>query len=399
MALLSVLYLLKYNNTSVFIIISSILLLIDLLMYRSIQYFYKSKYSKLVHLIVSLFIFFSLVFVFFIKTYQVDPYQYVWIYFYTGLLFSLYIAKISFLFFSLVFLIFKKVQVRVVKSILSLVFSVVLISLVYGIYFGCFHFESRYTNKDINLLTSPKSFKIAQLSDLHLGTFPNKMEFIRKIIAVTNSQKPDMIIITGDFVNSFAEELEPFIDDLKMLKAPYGVYGVLGNHDYGDYFRWTQKELLEKNHHKILAYLQKAHIKILNNESVKITTGQDTFYLAGVENWGLYPFRQKGNLYKATRGIPKNKNILLLSHDPVFWKRDVIKNQNVIMTFSGHTHGMQIGLRFFGKEWSPFSIGKDLTSGWYEKNGQFLYINKGIGGSFYPGRIGIHPEITFFTLE
>jgi predicted MPP superfamily phosphohydrolase len=183
------------------------------------------------------------------------------------------------------------------------------------------------------------------------------------------------------------------------LKAKYGKYAVFGNHDYGDYYIWkNEKERLE-NHSLLEKYIISAGFKLLLNENEQLVRCKDTIIIAGTENWGPPPYRQAGDLVKTLHGTNRNSFILLLSHDPYIWDQFVIKYPNIKFTFSGHTHGMQLGISCGKVNWTPFHYGYKKWIGLYEDNNQFLYVNKGLGAGLYTGRVGMWPEITVFELH
>lgn len=244
----------------------------------------------------------------------------------------------------------------------------------------------------------PESFdklKIVQISDLHLGSIRHNPEYIQAIVDSVNNQHPDLIFFTGDLVNSKASEAEPFRSLLHSLKAKEGVYSVLGNHDYAYYHRWNSEEERLNNVAQLIALEKKAGWDLLNNEHRILSRNGDSIVIAGVENWGEKRFGQQGDLGKALTNISDSSFILLLSHNPVHWRKEVLPETNVDVTFSGHTHAMQMQIGNFSpsewlyKEWS----------GLYQENNQYLYVNRGTGFVIFPARIGAYPEISFIELR
>ena len=252
----------------------------------------------------------------------------------------------------------------------------------------------------VKLPNLPKSFhglKIVQLSDIHSGSFYNK-EAVNKGIDMLLAQKPDIVFFTGDLVNDQAAEMENYMDVFSRVTAPMGVYSILGNHDYGDYHNWESEEAKAAN----LARLKQVHTELgwnlLLDEHVYLERGEDRIAVIGVENWGA-GFHQIGDLGKAYQGCEAPVK-LLLSHDPTHWDEEVRKAyKDIDITFSGHTHGAQMGVETGGFKWSPISLRYDKWAGLYRENNQYLYVNRGYGFLGYPGRIGIWPEITVMTLE
>jgi len=149
--------------------------------------------------------------------------------------------------------------------------------------------------------------------------------------------------------------------------------------------------------------LIKAHadsgFTILLNKSVRISRDKQEIFVAGVENWGLPPFKQYGDLDKAVREIPPDAFTILLSHDPSHWDAEILKKTDVQLTLSGHTHGMQFGIRIKNFRWSPVQMKYPRWIGLYRQGNQFLYVNPGLGYIGYAGRIWIPPEITVITLK
>ncbi len=276
-----------------------------------------------------------------------------------------------------------------------------LLAFIYGALFNVYNYKFRKVN--LKLLKLPKSFdglKVIQISDIHSGSLSDK-HAIEKAITRINSIQPDLIFFTGDLVNNIAIEAVNFKDVFSKLRAKHGVFSILGNHDYGDYMYWQHQEDKVKN----LDLLKTIHAdmgwKLLMNEHVHIEKDGEKIIVAGVENWSASNrFPKYGKLQKALEGIHNTFTVLLLSHDPSHWEGEILNHPAKIdVTFSGHTHGMQFGFEFFNIKWSPVKYFYKQWAGLYEKTGQYLYVNRGFGVIGYPGRIGILPEITLFTLQ
>lgn len=254
---------------------------------------------------------------------------------------------------------------------------------------------------DVPVDNLPKSFDgmtIAQFSDLHVGTFGNDTVFIRNLVDEINELHPDLIVFTGDIVNRHTSELEPFVDILSGLRAPYGVMSILGNHDYGDYVDWPSDADKTENLSRLIELNRKMGWKLLNNESVAISRDGDTLVVVGVENVGDPPFKTYGNLRAAYPSLSDSLPKILLTHNPAHWEREIRGNDsiNVALTLSGHTHAMQIKL--FG--WSPAALRYDYWGGLYDDGDhRNLYVNIGTGEVAVPSRIGATPELTFLTLK
>ncbi|MEO1259262.1 MAG: metallophosphoesterase [Bacteroidota bacterium] len=241
-------------------------------------------------------------------------------------------------------------------------------------------------------------FTITQISDVHSGGFHNRQE-VAKGIQLINDQQSDLFVFTGDLVNNQATEIEPWIDLFKTIKAPYGQFSILGNHDYGDYVAWPSTEAKNQNMQRLFSNHQKIGFRLLLDEQIIIEKDGAKIALMGVENWGI-GFGKRGNLNKALSGLPQNMFKILLSHDPSHWDHEVKNNQNKIhLTFSGHTHGMQMGVELFGWKWSPSKFRYKKWAGLYEENNRYLYVNRGFGFLGFAGRVGIWPEVTKITLR
>lgn len=241
-------------------------------------------------------------------------------------------------------------------------------------------------------------FTIAQISDLHVGTFGNDTTFVCKLVGELNSLKPDMIVFTGDIVNRRTEELCPFVNALSRVHAPYGVYSVMGNHDYGDYSAWPTPEAKENNVRLLKDMQRKMGWHMLNNDCHPVVVGADTLFLVGVENVGDPPFHTYGSLAEAYPGVSDSRFKILLSHNPAHWDKEIQNNDsvNIALTLSGHTHAMQIEL--LGQ--SPARWRYRHWGGMYTDSlNHRLYVNIGAGTVGFPARIGATPEITLFTLH
>lgn len=242
-------------------------------------------------------------------------------------------------------------------------------------------------------------FKILHISDFHCGSFDNKKKFSYGIDLI-NQQNADIILFTGDMVNNIADEILPWKELISSLKAPYGKYAVLGNHDYGDYTAWDKEEDKINNFKKLIALENEMGFTVLNNRNEKIKIKDSSVDLLGVENWGS-GFKQKGNLDMALGGTKPEDFKILMSHDPTHWQEKVLVHQQKIdLTLSGHTHGMQFGIEIPGIiKWSPAKYRYKHWAGIYQEFDQLINVNRGFGFLAYPGRVGIYPEITCITLQ
>ena len=282
----------------------------------------------------------------------------------------------------------------------ALIASIPLIGLGWGMIVGRY----RYTvmEQELAFDSLPKEFdglRIIQISDVHIGSFFKEFGRVEKGLKMIQDLNADMILFTGDLVNNTSAEAEPWISHLNELSAPMGKYSVLGNHDYGDYVNWNSAEEKYANLERLKEIHKEMGFDILLNENRRFEKDGASFVLAGVENWGLPPFPQHGDLNKALDGSSKDEFQLLMSHDPSHWDAQVRKDSDVDLTLSGHTHGMQFGVELGNIKWSPVKYRYPRWAGLYEEGKQRLYVNRGFGYIGYPGRVGIMPEITLFTLR
>ena len=242
-------------------------------------------------------------------------------------------------------------------------------------------------------------FRILHFSDLHLGSLRNNSPEVLKLEAAIIEYKPDLIVFTGDLFNNFSEESEGFDLSFLIHSAPSGVYGVLGNHDYGNYYHWKTEAEKAANFQGILETYKKSGIRLLLNENERITSRGDTISLIGVENWGYPPFPQHADLNKALKGVPKNSFKILLTHDPAHWDHFVAGTDYIQLALSGHTHGLQWGIKLAGIEFSLMKMVRSHWGGLYREGNSLLYVNRGLGTIGFPARIDMPAEITILTLR
>lgn len=262
-------------------------------------------------------------------------------------------------------------------------------------------FNLAVTNIDIQSADVPAAFhgyRIAQISDLHCGTYGNDTTFIADIVNNVNAQHPDLIVFTGDIVNRHASELTPFVPVLRRLSAPDGVFSIMGNHDYGDYSSW-QSDSAKAADIALLRRLQAdMGWTMLNNDHSWLVRGNDSIALIGVENIGDPPFRTYGSLPDAYPDVADSHPKILLSHNPAHWVDSICDNPhtNIFLTLAGHTHGMQIAVAGI----SPAALRYKEWGGLHADSlGHFLYVNLGLGTVAMPARIGANPEITILKLQ
>jgi Predicted phosphohydrolases len=267
--------------------------------------------------------------------------------------------------------------------------------IVYGATIGTTHFKVRevsYESKEI-----PKSFdgyKIVQVSDLHIGNWKDKRAAMEKMVAMINVQSADLVMVTGDLVHHRATEFDGVEDILSRIEAKERVFSIMGNHDYGSYRRFANKEEELQNLKELKLRQSKMGWEMLNNEHCIISKGEDKIAIIGVENGGSQGFADYSNLPAAMKGITNVPFKILLSHDPTHWRREVI-GTGIDITLSGHTHGAQFIL--FGL--SPSSSRYDEWGGVYMEGDQMLYVNVGAGQTGLAFRFGAWPEVTVITLK
>ena len=274
-------------------------------------------------------------------------------------------------------------------------------SFLYGIIQGRYNYKVlKYQLSFEDLPEAFDGFTITQISDIHSGSFTNK-EKIQYGVNMINEQNSDMILFTGDIVNNKAKEMDNWIDMFGQLKAPYGKYSVLGNHDYGDYTSWPSEEAKKANFQAVKDIHPKMGFELLCNESRYVEKDGQKIAIVGVENWGKGGFQKKGDLKKASENVHKEDFKVLMSHDPSHWDVQVKKDDfHYHLTLSGHTHGLQMGIEIPGWiKWSPSKYVYRQWAGLYEEFGRYINVNRGFGYHAFPGRVGIWPEITVIELK
>ncbi|MBK6264295.1 metallophosphoesterase [Marivirga sp. S37H4] len=270
----------------------------------------------------------------------------------------------------------------------------------FGIISGAHDYRIR--RKTIVLPNLPKAWdgvKVAQISDIHSGSFWNKIA-VEGGVDMLLKEKPEVVFFTGDLVNNEAQEVEKYISIFSKVKAPLGVYSILGNHDYGDYKNWNSQKAKQQN----LQDLKEAHglmgWNLLLDEHKVLYVDKEPFAVIGVENWGAGGFAKYGDLQKAYHGAGDFPTKILLSHDPSHWDAQVRKDfSDIDLMLAGHTHGFQFGVEVGDFKWSPSQYVYKQWAGLYTADNQHLYVNRGYGYLGYPGRIGIPPEITILELK
>jgi predicted MPP superfamily phosphohydrolase len=401
-----------------FIILCALLLFIEFYSYQAFRTLIKARWVLIGYQVISL-----LVLIFIIYSFsQVDrsvgqTRQFM---FTTGLMLVVYVPKIV-----LTLIMFGEDIIRVGASILNYfvyntprkemmpdrrkfvsqialgLAAIPFLSIIYGIFEGKYNFKViKQTIFFPDLPDAFDGFKITQISDVHSGSFDNP-EKINYAIDLINAQESDLILFTGDIVNTHAKEMHPWLETFNRIKDyKYGKFAVLGNHDYGEYVTWPSEKEKDENFKAIKDLYSQIGFKLMLNEHTYIQKGDDKIALIGVENWGVN-FKKAGDLNKASENVHQDDFKVLMSHDPSHWDAEIKDHpKNFHLTFAGHTHGMQFGIEIPGYfKWSLAQYIYKQWAGLYENVGKYVYVNRGFGFHAYPGRVGIMPEITVIELK
>ena len=259
----------------------------------------------------------------------------------------------------------------------------------YGLLYGRLNLET--TVQRIALPRLPRAFegfRIAQLSDIHIGPFM-PAEQIRKYVEIANALKPDMAVLTGDFVTFDPRTQYAVVEALSGLTAPFGVFGCLGNHD-----AWSGVEA------SITELFRRRGVRILRGEAVPIAIQGEWINLIGTDfqsSRRFGPSAPVANLLSDVAPlIVRGRVNILLSHNPDTFDRAA--GLGVDLSMAGHTHGGQAALEFISPELAPSRLVTPYVAGWFRKPGGQLYVNRGIGTIGVPIRIGAPPEITVYQL-
>lgn len=220
-------------------------------------------------------------------------------------------------------------------------------------------------------------FKIIHLSDTHHSPFTS-LDHIKRVVKVANRLKPDMFLLTGDYVSHEREYIPPVAAVLGKLKAKYGIYACLGNHDH-----WTDAGL-------VTHLFRGEGISVLVNQGLRFEARGASFWLAGVDDYMV----GKTDVPAALRGSFPDEMKLLLAHNPIIFREAA--RSGVDLTLSGHTHGGQINLRDEEKRILPR---RKLKAGLHQRRNSQVYITRGIGTVVVPMRYQCPPEISFLELR
>jgi uncharacterized protein len=273
-------------------------------------------------------------------------------------------------------------------------------AMAYGVISGAHDYRvKRITLKLPNLPKSFDGIKVGQVSDIHAGSFFNKIA-VKGGVELMMQEKPDVILFTGDLVNNESSEVKDYTEIFNKLRAPLGIFSVTGNHDYGNYKSWSSQEAKQKNFQALLAAHKHMGYDILMNEHRMLELGGEKIAILGIENWGMGRFPKYGKMNLAFAGTEEAPVKLLLSHDPSHWDAEVrTLYPNIDLMLAGHTHGFQFGIEIGGFKWSPSQYAYKQWAGLYTEGNQHLYVNRGFGYLGYPGRIGMPPELTIIELK
>lgn len=274
--------------------------------------------------------------------------------------------------------------------------AVIILLTAYGWTFG----SQQLTVRPVTIVCSdlPQSFdgyRIVQFSDAHVGTMTGwRKAMLQRAVDSIMNQRADMIVFTGDLQNIESHELPEHLAQLSRLKAPDGVYSVLGNHDYAVYQK-ADSATKAANCRLTCEYERRAGWQLLLNEHRTIRRGSDSLIVAGMENWGVAKrMPHRGDVGKTLAGLQRSAFVVMLEHDPSAWRARILPESWAQLTLSGHTHGGQ--LRLFG--WSPVSFTYDEWGGLYHEGRRHLFVSTGLGG-LIPFRLGISGEIVVITLK
>ena len=255
---------------------------------------------------------------------------------------------------------------------------------------------ARVPVRDPKIPAAFHGLRIVQISDLHLGSYGGDPSIVHHGIDLINAEDPDLVLFTGDLVNDFAEEAEPYIAEFARLKPRLGKFSILGNHDYSDYARWDDAGAKAANLQRLKTIHAEMGFTLMLDEHRALDLDGQRIGLLGVQNWGRR-FQQYGDLSKTMRGSEDYPYRILMSHDPTHWE-DQVLGTGIDLTLSGHTHGAQFGVKLGSTTYSPAQWAYRFWAGHYTQGAQQLYVNRGFGFIGFPGRVGMPPEITVLEL-
>jgi predicted MPP superfamily phosphohydrolase len=289
-------------------------------------------------------------------------------------------------------------RLRFLSQLGLIVAAIPFTGVLYGVTKGRRNFNlARVPVRSGRLPAAFDGLKVVQISDMHLGSYGGDLSIVQNGVELINAESPDLIVFTGDLVNDYAEEAEPFIEVLRGLNARLGKFSILGNHDYSDYPKWESTTAKAANLERLKAIHAEMGFRLLLDEHEVIEQDGDRIGLLGVQNWG-HRFQQYGDLARTLQGTEALPFRILLSHDPTHWSYQVM-GTGVDLTLSGHTHGAQLGVKLGNSTYSPAQWVYKHWAGLYAEGEQQLYVNRGFGFIGFPGRVGMPPEITVLELR
>lgn len=269
-----------------------------------------------------------------------------------------------------------------------------------GTFYGRFNFTIDAVTVSIeDLHPGLDQLRIVQISDLHLATFHNNMAKLEEAVREINKLEPDLLINTGDFISYGWREFGLSDTILNKARAKYGSFAVLGNHDMGTYLPGSDEAIRNEVTDSVANKTRRSGYVLLMDENETLTIEGATLAIAGINTSGRHPGIIHGDMNKALAGTNSADLTILLSHDPNQWLNEVPGKTAVKLTLSGHTHGMQAGIMTKKMRWSPAKYYYPHWNGLFEHNGQYHYVNRGLGVLSVPFRIWMPPEITVITLE
>ena len=274
---------------------------------------------------------------------------------------------------------------------------------IWGMTYAAHHFIVRQVEiQSSNNIFKNKPLRVVQISDIHLGTWRNP-QTVQQIVNLVNEQHGDMVVFTGDMVQSSSKEMIPYMDVLAQVKAPLGVYSILGNHDYGTYSDLRTDEARKADIAKLEQYHRQIGWQLLRNESIRVPWNGDSITIAGIEFWCDKPMNiNTGDPKKTFQHVSDSDYVIFLCHSPELWDEITCRPLPADLTLCGHTHGMQAGVLSEHLRFSPSILMFRQWGGLYTNRNnseQQMYVNPGLAATGMPARFGIYPEITVFTID
>ncbi|MBQ9435657.1 MAG: metallophosphoesterase [Bacteroidales bacterium] len=274
---------------------------------------------------------------------------------------------------------------------------------IWGMTYAAHHFIVRHVDiRTSNNIFKNKPLRVVQISDIHLGTWRNP-QTVQQIVNLVNEQHGDMVVFTGDMVQSSSKEMLPYLEVLAQVKAPLGVYSILGNHDYGTYSDLRTDEARKADMTKLEQYHHQMGWQLLRNESIRAPWNGDSLTLAGIEFWCDKPMNiNTGDPKKTFLHVSDSDYVIFLCHSPEMWDEITGQPWPANLTLCGHTHGMQAGVLSERLRFSPSILMFRQWGGLYKNSRnskQQMYVNPGLAATGMPARFGMYPEVTVLTIN